>query len=230
MCKCVAALMIAYFVIAYRDKAVGQWAKATGVLFVAAALAIGANSSSLYNTYEYSKETVRGKSSELTPLKPAEGSDSHNVNANGIDRDYITAWSYGVDETLTLLIPNVKGGATVKPNDVDDNGGLVAASVGDLSEAQEAIGNVVISDNPEENAALQPQLEATVGQFRQYFGDQPMTNGPVYVGALIFAGKSKKLVQPHIHPAIRTVDINLNIFITICLINLYSKLMYNSSY
>ena len=183
----VAALMIAYFVIAYRDKAVGQWAKATGVLFVAAVLAIGANSSSLYNTYEYSKETVRGKSSELTPLKPAEGPDSHNVNANGIDRDYITAWSYGVDETLTLLIPNVKGGATVKPNDVDDNGGLVAASVGDLPEAQEAIGNAVISDNPEENAALQPQLEATVGQFRQYFGDQPMTNGPVYVGALIFA-------------------------------------------
>ncbi len=181
----VVALMIAYLVESIRARHTRQWLKATGVLAVSALLAVGANLTSLYNTYEYSKETNRGRSTDLhSNDAPKAGS---NINANGIDRSGVTSWSYGIDETLTLLIPDIKGGATVKPNDVDNSGGLAAASVADLPGVEDAISNAVISQNPEENAYLQQQLGDMVGQFRQYFGDQPMTNGPVYVGALILA-------------------------------------------
>lgn len=182
----VAAMAVAYLADSLRRKTLRQWVKASGVLAVAALLAVAANLTSLYNTYEYSKETIRGRSTELVPKIPA-GEESHNVNANGINRDAVTSWSYGVDETLTLIIPNVKGGATVKPNDVDGSGGLVAASVADLPGVEDAVGKVVLSDKPEENEYLKSELLPMVGQFRQYFGDQPMTNGPVYVGVLVFA-------------------------------------------
>lgn len=180
------ALMAAYFADAYRRKEIKRWAKATAVLAAAAIVAVCANLTSLYNTYEYSKETIRGRSTELTPKTVSDETGS-NVNANGIDRDHVTAWSYGVDETLTLIIPNIKGGATVKPNDIDQSGGLAAASVADLSGVDEQIESAVITGDPEQDAQLRPQLKEMVGQFRQYFGDQPMTNGPVYVGALVFA-------------------------------------------
>ncbi len=182
----VVAMMVAYFVDAYRRKEVKNWLKATGVLAVAAVVAVGANLTSLYNTYEYSKETVRGHSTVLTP-KASAGGASHNVNQNGIDRDKVTSWSYGVDETLTLIIPNVKGGATVKPNDVNDAGGLAPASVMDLDKAKSLVESAQITGDASQDEQLRPQLQEMVGQFRQYFGNQPMTNGPVYVGVLIFA-------------------------------------------
>ena len=81
--------------------------KATGVLFVAGLVGVAINLSNLYHTYQYSKETMRGKS-ELVQT-----GDAAKQTSSGLDRDYITQWSYGVDETLTLLIPNFKGGATV---------------------------------------------------------------------------------------------------------------------
>ena len=71
------------------------------MLAVAAVVAVGANLTSLYNTYEYSKETVRGRTTDLTAAKSA--GESGNVNKNGINRDNVTSWSYGVDETLTLI-------------------------------------------------------------------------------------------------------------------------------
>ncbi len=182
----VVAMMVAYFVDAYRRKEVKNWLKATGSLAVAAIVAVGANLTSLYNTYEYSKETVRGHSTVLTP-KASAGGASHNVNQNGIDRDKVTSWSYGVDETLTLIIPNVKGGATVKPNDVNDAGGLAPASVMDLDKAKSLVESAQITGDASQDEQLRPQLQEMVGQFRQYFGNQPMTNGPVYVGVLIFA-------------------------------------------
>lgn len=182
----VVAMMVAYFVEAYRKKEIKNWLKATGVLAVAAIVAVGANLTSLYNTYEYSKETVRGRSTALTPKAAADGA-SHNVNKNGIDRDKVTSWSYGVDETLTLIIPNVKGGATVKPNDITDGGGLAPASVLDLDKAKSLVETSQITGDASQDEQIRPQLQDMVGQFRQYFGNQPMTNGPVYVGVLIFA-------------------------------------------
>ena len=164
-------LVIAFLIKAIRDKQVGRWCIATGVLAVAAGLALLANSPNLYLTYEYSKETMRGGHSELTP----QGDDALNAKPTkgGLDKDYITQWSYGKDETFTLLIPNVKGGATIKPEHGDSRT-LV------LSETKRA-------EKLANTGEMSQQDVQILSQFPQYFGDQPMTNGPVYVGALICA-------------------------------------------
>ncbi|MDE5646075.1 MAG: hypothetical protein K2I45_10620, partial [Muribaculaceae bacterium] len=155
----VTAMMIAWLCTAIRKKEGKQWLAATGCALLAGCLAVAANSASLYNSYEYSKETVRGRATELT----VPGSKS----TGGMDRAAITAWSYGIDESFTLLIPNVKGGATIQPV----AGQTTLKSLADTKKADE------LNVSPEE---LQ-----FIGQFPQYFGDQPMTNGPVYVGAFV---------------------------------------------
>ena len=162
----IAALAIGYLVIACREKRVKQWGIATATLAVAAVLAVLANSPNLYNTYQYSKETMRGGHSELATATP-------NATKGGLDRDYITAWSYGKSETFTLLIPNVDGGATLKP--VDGKNQML--TLADTDQAKRLLNEGEIS----------AQDYQYLSQFPQYFGDQPMTNGPVYVGALIFA-------------------------------------------
>ena len=166
----IVALVIAYLVKAIMDKQVGRWCIATACLAVAALLALAANSPNLMMTYKYSQETMRGGHSELTPTgedaaaKPTKG---------GLDKDYITQWSYGKGETFTLLIPNVKGGATIKPEHGDNKTLLLS----DTDKAQKMANNGEMSQ----------QDVQILSQFPQYFGDQPMTNGPVYVGALICA-------------------------------------------
>lgn len=155
----VAAIMIAWLCTAIHRKEGKQWLAATGCALLAGCLAVAANSASLYNSYEYSKETVRGRATDLTV--PAGKSTA------GMDRAAITAWSYGIDESFTLLIPNVKGGATIQPV----AGQTTLKSLAETKKANE------LNVSPEE---LQ-----FIGQFPQYFGDQPMTNGPVYVGAFV---------------------------------------------
>lgn len=152
-------MMIAWLVGAIKKHEVGKWGVSTLCALAGGLLALGANSASLYNSYEYSKETVRGKATEI--VKKGE------APAPGMDYDAITAWSYGVDETLTLLIPNVKGGATIKPM----GGQNALLSVADTDAVQ--------------NSYLSPEEVQFVSQFSQYFGNQPMTNGPVYVGAFV---------------------------------------------
>ena len=167
----IAALVIAYLVKAIIDKKVGRWCIATASLAVAALLALAANSPNLYLTYKYSQETIRGGHSELTP----KGEDAVNAKPTdgGLDKDYITQWSYGKGETFTLLIPNVKGGATIKP----EHGENTMLSLAVTKKAEKMA-----------NTGEMSQQDAQIlSQFPQYFGDQPMTNGPVYVGALICA-------------------------------------------
>lgn len=154
-------LIIAWFFMALKANNVKKWGIATGCVAVAGILAVGVNSASLYNSYEYAKETVRGKSTEIVDSSIA------NSPATGMDRDAITAWSYGVDETLTLLIPNVKGGATIKPV----GGENYPLSVMDTEYANKVY--------------LSPQESQIASSFNQYFGNQPMTNGPVYVGVIV---------------------------------------------
>ncbi len=167
----IVALVIAYLVKAIMDKTVGRWCIATASLAVAAALALAANSPNLYLTYKYSQETIRGGHSELTPK--GEEAATAKPTKGGLDKDYITQWSYGKGETFTLLIPNVKGGATIKPEH-GDNRMLV------LSETPKA-------EKMANSGEMNQQDVQILSQFPQYFGDQPMTNGPVYVGALICA-------------------------------------------
>ena len=167
----IVVLVIAYLVKAIMDKTVGRWCIATASLAVAAALALAANSPNLYLTYKYSQETIRGGHSELTPK--GEEAATAKPTKGGLDKDYITQWSYGKGETFTLLIPNVKGGATIKPEH-GDNRMLV------LSETPKA-------EKMANSGEMNQQDVQILSQFPQYFGDQPMTNGPVYVGALICA-------------------------------------------
>lgn len=165
----VLGMMIAYLVTALREKAFRRWLTATGSLVVAAVLAFTANLPSLYNTYEYSRETIRGGHSELTPKDGTASSGS----SSGLDKDYITQYSYGGSETFTLLIPNVKGGATNLPQ----KGSNKFLSLADLDKTKEMAAKGEIS----------PETAYYLQQFPQYFGEPEGTNGPVYVGALICA-------------------------------------------
>jgi len=155
---------VAYLWTAIREKRVKSWVKSTAVLIFAGLLGVAANSPGLYNTYEYSKETMRGNHSELT--QPGSAAPS---SGGGLDRDYITQYSYGPSETFSLLIPNIKGGATMKP----EKGSGKAMNLASLPEARE------LSADP----MVMQYLEYT----SQYFGEPEGTNGPVYVGALIVA-------------------------------------------
>lgn len=142
-------MVIGYFVDALKNKTLPDFFKSTGIIVLAGIIGVLANSSNLYHTYEYSKETMRGKS-ELTHK------DVGNKSNNGLERDYITAWSYGVGETWTLLIPNTKGGASVP-----------------------------LSENETAMKKAESNYRDIYSQIGQYWGEQPGTSGPVYVGAFV---------------------------------------------
>ncbi len=150
------ALVIVFFIQLRKEGDLARFWKASGVLVVAALVAVAINVPNLYHTYKYSKDTMREKS-ELVH----EG-DKANQTSSGLDRDYITQWSYGISETFTLLIPNVKGGASTRGD-----------SFVTLSESKAAM------------SKANPMYSSLYSQLPQYWGTQPMTAGPVYVGALI---------------------------------------------
>jgi len=140
----------AYLEEAWRNKTLPQFFKASAVLALAGLIGIAANLSNLYHTYAYSKESMRGKSELIQTGAAAQQTSS------GLDRDYITQWSYGIGETLTLLVPNFKGGASAP---------------------------LLQSETAMEKA--NPMYSSLYGSLTQYFGEQPMTAGPVYVGAFV---------------------------------------------
>ena len=143
----IAAMVIAFSIDALRRKEYQHLMKALAACLAGAAIGVCINISNLYHTWEYGKESMRGKS-ELVKQNSANQTDS------GLDRDYITQWSYGIDETWTLLVPNAKGGASVP-----------------LSQSKTAMKHA-----DEYYTGIYQQLG-------QYWGDQPMTAGPVYVGS-----------------------------------------------
>ena len=145
----IAFMIVAFFVQALKEKQLARFFKASAACAVAAALGICINLSSLYHTYEYSKESMRGKS-ELVKANNGNQTDS------GLERDYITQWSYGIGETWSLLIPNVKGGASVP-----------------------------IAANEKAMQKADPMYYQLYGSIGQYWGEQPGTSGPVYVGAFV---------------------------------------------
>lgn len=142
-------IALVYAIDAYREKRLVRFFKDTGILVIAAILGICINLSNLYHTYEYSKETMRGKSELVKP-------DTGNQTSSGLERDYITAWSYGIGETWTLLVPNTKGGASVP-----------------------------LSRNKIAMEKANPAYRSIYNQVGQYWGEQPGTSGPVYVGAFV---------------------------------------------
>ena len=145
----IALMIVAFLVEALRQGQLARFLKASAVCVVAAAIGICINISNLYHTWQYSKESMRGKS-ELVKENNANQTDS------GLERDYITQWSYGIGETWTLLVPNAKGGASVP----------LAANEGAMKKANPMYSNIY-------------------AQIGQYWGEQPGTSGPVYVGAFV---------------------------------------------
>ena len=148
-------IILGYFVEAVREKKFRPFIFASLVTLFSGLIALGINSSNLYHTYEYGLETTRG-GSELTPLPSADGQKQVEANAKGLDKEYITAWSYGKAETFTLLVPNLYGGAS------------------------EYLGN-----DPEAIESVPAEFKEIIGGMNHYWGDQPFTAGPVYVGAFV---------------------------------------------
>ena len=143
-------MVIAYLVQAVREKLMTRFLKATLACVIGAALGICINLSNLYHTWQYGQESMRGKS-ELVKKNTA------NQTNSGLERDYITQWSYGVGETWTLLIPNAKGGTSAVPMSA----------------------NKIVQEKGNSELAYLYQ------QIGQYWGEQPGTSGPVYVGAFV---------------------------------------------
>ena len=146
---CLLVFVITEFIFSAREKTFVKFAKASGALIIAFIIAIGVNFAFLYTTYEYGKYSMRGKSDLIT--------DSKN-SSNGLEKDYITQWSYGIDETLNLLIPDFKGGSST-PFDRD-------------SETVKAIRKNTNSSD--------------ASMLMKYWGPQMGTDGPHYVGAIVF--------------------------------------------
>ena len=142
-------MIIAFLVDAVRKKTMKQFMKSTAVCAAGALIGVLMNISNLYHTWQYAQESMRGKS-ELVKKNAA------NQTNSGLDRDYITQWSYGVDETWTLLVPNTKGGASVP-----------------------------LAANTEAMKIADPNFIQIYQQLGQYWGEQPGTSGPVYVGAFV---------------------------------------------
>jgi len=143
-------MVIAYLVQAVREKQMTRFLKATLACVIGAALGICINLSNLYHTWQYGQESMRGKS-ELVKKNTA------NQTNSGLERDYITQWSYGIGETWTLLIPNAKGGTSAVP----------------------MLANKIVQEKGN------PELAYLYQQIGQYWGEQPGTSGPVYVGAFV---------------------------------------------
>lgn len=131
----------------FKTKDYLHFGKSAGILIAAAILAVLTHSTNLWATYDYGKDTMRGKP-ELTK--------ELSNKSSGLDKDYITAWSYGVGETWSFFIPNAKGGAS----------GLI----GNIKELENANANY---------------RQAIAQQGSAYWGDQPGTSGPVYVGVIV---------------------------------------------
>lgn len=159
------ALAIAALYKAWRRGEMRRWCVATVVVLFAGALAVGANAPSLYNTYEYAKETKRAQS-ELTPLAPVADDEPGARPTGGMPYDQIVGWSYGGAESFSLLVPNIKGGATARP----EGGSMVHMGLDRLPGAAKYQG--------------QPVGEL-MSYMPQYFNDSEGTNGPVYVLSLI---------------------------------------------
>ncbi|HQB21989.1 MAG TPA: hypothetical protein PLW23_06375 [Bacteroidales bacterium] len=139
---------------AIKEKYVARFFKTVGILAIGFVIALGINAVFLMTTQEYISYSIRGKSELAT--KQGAGYTS------GLDKDYATSWSYGIDETFTLLIPNVKGGASY-------------SALSEDSETYEIIKNNFGRQNANEICKTMPT----------YFGDQAFTAGPVYVGAIV---------------------------------------------
>ena len=179
-------MAIVYFIYAYREKWLKYYWKATGALAIVAVLAIAPAIGILLPTSDYAKSSMRGGSE----LDIKEGEKS-----SGLDTEYAFAWSYGKTESFTLLVPNLYGSSS-------------NTEVGTDSELYKAYRNVligryanmVLEQNPgaswneamryiKNEKQIMKSIDSDAANFVHhaptYWGEQPMTSGPVYAGAIV---------------------------------------------
>jgi hypothetical protein len=149
------------FIYSLKNKQLSRFIKATAILIPAAAIAVLLNLTNLYHTYDYSKYSMRG-GSELTDK-------TGDQTKGGLERSYVTSWSYGIGETFSLLIPNVKGGAS----------GYTGYSIRNGQAERD------VNKNKSALSKVNPQVREYAAQQYSYWGDQLSTSGPVYAGAFI---------------------------------------------
>ncbi len=149
-------LGIYFLVESILEKKIVEFSKATGVLILAAGLSFVPNVANLWSTWEYGKQTMRGGGSQLTEKK--------KTTSGGLDFEYATRWSQGASdlEFLSILIPNIKGGAS---------GSELSTSSASYKALNEK--GIQSADN-------------IIKRMPTYWGEQPFTSGPVYLGAAIF--------------------------------------------
>ncbi|MCT4665491.1 MAG: YfhO family protein [Flavobacteriales bacterium] len=164
----VLAFMILFeFIRYYKSKEIGQFAKRMAFIVVAVILAGVANFSNNFETYKYSKHSMRGAPVLESEAKPDEATLSEYDKMNmskGLKRDYITHWSYGIGETYNLFVPNSKGANHL------------------TTEYFETLGK---ENRQIQQLAYQEYQKNRGRTFGGYWGDQPGTVGPNYIGAII---------------------------------------------
>ena len=163
-------MAVGYGVYDFMRKKYVHWLKATAVLAFSGLLGVAANLPNLYHTYAYTQHSMRGKA-ELTELTT--GKRAASDASGGLDRSYITAWSYGIDETMTLLIPDFKGGGS---GSIFERKGVEKLEHFDTYRY-----NVMEMLQGFQQAGIQ----ANPPGINQYWGNQPFTVGPVYIGAFV---------------------------------------------
>ncbi len=155
----VAAYWINQLVVAIKEKGLGRFGKATAALIGAAVLAFGANFTHLWYTAEHTPDTTRGGSEVATATADSVEGTTGPKKSRGLDLEYATAWSYGVGESLNMFIPDFRGGGS--------SGGFAA-------------------DGPVATALRKSGIQPSVAtQLPGYWGDQPFTGGPTYIGAVM---------------------------------------------
>ena len=156
----IGVLACAELYIHIKDKAWKDLGISLGVLALSLLLVVGTKVSWLEMNQSYLKETMRGGHSELTSNSDSGSTSNSN---SGLSLDYATAWSYGVDETMTFLIPNWEGGAS------GYNGGEKSQ----------------LCETMRKNGIPKRSAEQFCQQVPTYRGEKAFTSGPVYMGAII---------------------------------------------
>jgi len=169
-------IIAGYFFTSIKEKTLPVFIKALGLFLITSLIGLLPNAGNLLTTNEYGGYSTRGKT-ELTiksSVKKNKGVDQAGTGSaeivsdpmkeqyeknttTGLDADYATQWSYGIGETFTFLIPDFKGGAS----------GVIGRS------------------NPKSLDKVDSRMKEDVGNSNPYFGDQPFTSGPVYIGAIV---------------------------------------------
>ncbi|HML64192.1 MAG TPA: YfhO family protein [Dysgonomonas sp.] len=152
-------LFITYAVEVLSKKNYKSFLMSCGAMIIAVALAVLANLGNIYGNMEMARESTRGKSELTSPKSESE------KQSTGLDKDYAFGWSYGKAETFTFLVPNLYGGES-KPYDKD------AQSIKVLTQKVQS-------------GEIPAEFANQVSRIPQYWGDQPFTQGTVYLGAIV---------------------------------------------